>query len=251
VRELTLGGVHCEEVRPRGELDDGSALVFFHGGGYAVCSAATHRAAVALIAAGFGARAIVVDYRLAPEYPHPAALDDARAVWAALELAPERIAIAGDSAGGGLALALALALRDGGEPLPGALGLIAPWLDLTLDITGTRAPDSGDMLLSRGLLRRFAQAYLSGGTHADAPAVSPLFAELHGLPPLIVHTSEHDLLRPDGERLVARARSAGVSVEHEALPELWHDPHLSARVLGEPGGGAPARLGESLRRLIG
>jgi epsilon-lactone hydrolase len=255
IRPVTLGGVPCEEVRPRGALDESSALVYFHGGGYVVCTPADYRGLTGLLAAAFGARVIVVDYRLAPEHPYPAALDDARAVWRAmsteLELTPERVAVAGDSAGGGLTLALALGLRDAGAPLPAALGLIAPWLDLVPDIAGTRPPDPGDVLLNRALLNRFARAYLAGGTPPDTLAVSPLHAELAGLPPTIVHTSEHDLLRPDGEAFVARAKRARLPVEHEALPELWHDPHISAQLLAEPGGGAPARLGAGLRALLG
>jgi acetyl esterase/lipase len=249
IRALNLGGVPCEEVRPAGALDDSRALLYLHGGGYVVCSPRVYRPLVALAAAAFGARAISVDYRLAPEHPFPAALDDARAVLAGLDLDPARVAVAGDSAGGGLTLALALSRRDAGEPLPAALGLIAPWVDLASDLRGERAPDPGDVLLNRGLLRRFARAYVPDGTPADAPLVSPLHADLTGLPPMVVQTSEHDLLRPDGEALVALARAAGVDVTHEQLPDYWHDPHISAMVLGEPAAGAPGRLGAELRRL--
>ncbi|MGI9184208.1 MAG: alpha/beta hydrolase [Solirubrobacteraceae bacterium] len=250
VRPVSVGGVAAEELRPPGDVDDYRLLLYFHGGGYVVGSPRTHRSLVGRMAGAFGAPALSVDYRLAPEHPHPAALDDARAVWRALiderGLQPARVAVAGDSAGGGLALALAQALRDAGEPLPAALGLISPWLDLTLEADGRRPAEPRDVVLSRGLMRAFAAAYLAGSPAAE-PAVSPLHGGLTGLPPLVVHTSAEELIRADGERLVTRARAAGLAVTHEELPGLWHDPHVSATLLAEPGGGAPLRMAGALR----
>lgn len=209
---------------------------------------------VASIGKVLGGRALVPGYRLAPEHPHPAALQDVRAVWLALMgpngVPPQRVVVVGDSAGGGLALALSLSLRDEGRPLPAALGLISPWTDLTLDLDGGRPPAPGEALLTPELCRRCAVAYLSGGASADDPFVSPLHAELAGLTPLVVHTGERELFRADGERLVERARAAGVIAEHEQLPGLWHVTHVFAALLSGPGAGAPARMARALRQYL-
>src|SRR5664279_2364714 len=136
-----IGGVACEELCAPGAADD-ARLLYLHGGGYVVGSPRSHRSLIGRMASGFGALTLAVDYRLAPEHPHPAALQDVLAVWDALTgagISADRIAVAGDSAGGGLALALALTLRDAGRPLPGAIGLISPWLDLAADTGAVRA----------------------------------------------------------------------------------------------------------------
>jgi len=253
-----VGGVPCEELRPPSCADD-ARLLYLHGGGYVVGSPRSHRSLIARMAAGFGAPALAVDYRLAPEHPHPAALDDALAVWNALTepagphgtgLRADRIAVAGDSAGAGLALALALSLRDAGRPLPAAIGLISPWLDLAADIDGVRGPAPRDLLLNRTLLRVWAGAHLSGGADPRDPLVSPLYADLAGLPPLVVHTTDDELIRADGRALVKRARAAGVAVSDEQLPDLWHDAHMTAALLAEPGGGAPLRMAWALRAHV-
>ncbi len=247
-----IGAVACEELRPPGATDD-ARLLYLHGGGYVIGSPRSHRSLIGRLALGFGAPTIAVDYRLAPEHPHPAALGDVVAVWRALTdagFSADRIAVAGDSAGGGLALALALSLRDAGRPGPAALGLISPWLDLAADIGGVRAPAPRDVLLSRGLLRAFAGAYLSGGASARDPLVSPLYADLAGLPPLVVHTTDDEVIRADGRALIDRARAAGVPVICEALPDLWHDAHMTAALLSEPGGGAPLRMAGALRAHV-
>ena len=247
-----IGGVPCEELRTPGAADD-ARMLYLHGGGYVVGSPRSHRSLIGRMAAGFGAPALAVDYRLSPEHPHPAALQDVRAVWDALTgagLSADRIAVAGDSAGGGLALALALSLRDDGRALPGAIGLISPWLDLAADTGAARAPAPHDVLLNRGLLRAFAGAHLAGGASPHDPLVSPLHADLAGLPPLVVHTTDAELIRADGRALAGRARAAGVPVTCEELPGLWHDAHMTAALLAEPGGGAPLRMAGALRAHV-
>ncbi|HET9101913.1 MAG TPA: alpha/beta hydrolase [Solirubrobacteraceae bacterium] len=254
VTARTLGGVACEQLTPAGAAGD-ALLVFLHGGGYCVGSPRSHRALVGRMAQGFGAPGLAVDYRLAPEHPHPAALQDALAVWDALTegaqaIAPARIVVAGDSAGGGLALALALSLRDAGRPQPAALGLISPWLDLVADTANVRPPAPGDVLLSRGLLRAFAAAYLSGGASPRDPLVSPAHADPVSLAPLVIHTAGEELIRSDGLDFARRARDAGVAVTAEELPGLWHDVHLAAETLTEPAGGAPLRMAAALRAHV-
>ncbi|HEY1687766.1 MAG TPA: alpha/beta hydrolase [Solirubrobacteraceae bacterium] len=250
VNSKVLGTVMCEELRFRNGGED-PVLLYLHGGGYVVGSPRAYRTLAGTIVKVFGGRALVVDYRLAPEHPHPAALEDVQAVWFALTegegVPPQRIVVAGDSAGGGLALALSLSLRDAGSPQPAALGLISPWTDLVPDLAGARPAAPGEVLLTPELARRFASAYLAGGTEAEHPYVSPLYAELTGLPPLVVHTGERELIRADGERLVKRAHAAGVVVSHEQLSGLWHDSHLSAALLSGPAAGAPARMAATLR----
>ena len=253
VRPTTLGGVPCDEVRPPGSSED-PLLLYFNGGGYVVGSPRTVRGMAARLAQAMGSRAVVAGYRLAPEHPFPAALDDARAVWHALTreqgVAPHRIAVAGDSAGAGLALALAVALRDAGEPLPGALGLICPWLDVSPARAATRPPAPREPLLSEGLLRRFSAAYLAGGADAADPLVSPLHADMAGLPPMVIQTGADDLIRGDGQELAAKARAAGVAVDHEDLHGLWHDAQLSAALLAGEAGQTLARLGAAVRARL-
>lgn len=256
VSARTVGGVPCEQLRPPGAADD-ALLLYLHGGGYVVGSPRSHRSLIGRMAAGFGAPALALHYRLAPEHPYPAALQDVLGVWAALTdpphgpaVGPVRIAVAGDSAGAGLALALALSLRDAGRPLPAAIGLISPWLDLAADTGGVRGPAPRDVMLSRGLLRAFASAYLSAGASPHDPLVSPLYADLAGLPPLVVHTTADELIRDDGLAVAQRAGDAAVPVTAEHLPDLWHDAHVSAALLTEPGGGAPLRMAGALRAHV-
>jgi cation diffusion facilitator CzcD-associated flavoprotein CzcO len=245
-----VGSVPGEWLRPRG-IHAGGALLYLHGGGYAVGSPLTHRGPAARIAAAVGVPAFVVDYRLGPEHPHPAALDDALAAYQGLlgrGIPPARIAVAGDSAGGGLSLALAMRLRDLGLPLPAVIGLICPWLDPKSDLDGVRDPAPREPVLTRGLLAQWADAYVGTGDPAD-PAISPLLGDLTGLPPLLLHYAGDDLLRTDGERLAARAAEVGAEIEVRRYDGLWHDFHVLAAQLAEADA-AVAELGESLRRRL-
>ncbi len=253
VEQVTLGGVSGEVLRPARARDEEPALIYLHGGGYTVGSARMYRPLAARLGAALGWRVIVPDYRLAPEHPYPAALEDALAVWTGLTEGdgadPGRVVVAGDSAGGGLSVALALALRDAGRPGPAALGLVCPWLDLTPDAAAGRGLAPRDPVLTEGVLRRFARAYLAGGADPDDPLVSPLRADPRGLPPLVVQTGADDLIRADGLRLAEQARAAGVPVIHDVLEGLWHVPHLSAPLLSGPGGQVIERLAQLLRSL--
>ena len=228
-----LGGVPALRIDPVDNPDrtDG-AILYFHGGGYVVGSPTSHRPVATRLALGTGLPVLVVDYRMAPEDPHPAAIEDAYAAWKALRAGgtpANRIVLAGDSAGGGLSLALAQKLKTEGEA-PRCLALSMPFVDLTAKARWHDEPPGKDPLLNPNDIVSFGELYAPDS--AEDPSVSPLYGDLAGLPPMIVHTAELDSLRPDGLRLVDAARAAGTSVEHVDYPGLWHVFHLLAGYLG-------------------
>ena len=231
VAEQAIGGVPAEVVSPGGP-DPGLTVIHFHGGGYCVGSASTAREWAAHLSARTGCRVVLPQYRLAPEHPHPAALEDARAVLKALsgQDQPGPVLVSGDSAGGGLALALTLALRDEGQELPAGCILLSPWLDLGRDRRA--APDlvHRDVLLSPEWLEACARAYAAPSAWADA-SVSPLRAAHSGLPPLLIKAATDELLAPDAELLAASASAAGVDVTYTRWPRLWHDFMLQPSLL--------------------
>jgi acetyl esterase/lipase len=171
-------------------------------------------------------RVVLPEYRLAPEHPHPAAIEDALAVLSALlgETAPASLVLSGDSAGGGLALAALLALRDDGRSpeLPAGCILLSPWLDLSSDRVARPGLVRRDVLLSPGWLDACSRAYASPANWSD-PSVSPLFAAPKGLPPLLIQAGSDELLAPDAEHLAASASAAGVDVTYTRWPRMWHD----------------------------
>ncbi|MGH3771486.1 MAG: alpha/beta hydrolase [Pseudonocardiaceae bacterium] len=256
LRRVRLGGVPGVRVAHRGAGSNGSngadtarAVLYLHGGGYTTGSPWTHRALAGHLSRAAGAPVFLLDYRLAPEYPYPAALMDALAAYRALQRAgypPERIVLAGDSAGGGLAVATAMALRDAGEALPVALALLSPWLDLTLGSESITGNASRDAMLNGAWLVVAAQEYRAG-REATTPGISPLYAELTGLPPIDVQAAGDELLVSDADRFVARARAAGVSVNYRRYAGLWHDFPLQAGLLREADA-AVADLGLALAR---
>lgn len=218
-RRVSLGGVPCEILDTGTE---GTSLLYLHGGGYCVGSPRTHRELAGRLARAARRPAVVPDYGLAPEHPFPAGLDDAFAVYCALaEQEGGAPALAGDSAGGGLALALMLRLREARLPLPPACGLMSPWTDLTLsgDAIGTRA--DRDPFLTPTSLESFAGAY-AGGTDRALPLCSPLFGDLSGLPPLWVQVGSEEILFDDAARLVAGVRAAGGQAELVVGEGLFH-----------------------------
>ena len=224
IAERAIAGVRAEVVSAQGRTDPGPTVIHFHGGGYCVGSARTARSWAAHLSAAAGCRVVLPEYRLAPEHPYPAALDDAQAVMKALsaQAQPGSIVVSGDSAGGGLALALILSLREEGQDLPAGCMLLSPWLDLGRDRRADPDLVRRDVVLSPGWLEACARAYAAPAVWAD-PSVSPLHAALAGLPPLLIQAGTDELLAPDAELLAARAADAGTDVTYTRWPRMWHD----------------------------
>lgn len=242
----TCGGVSGEFAQTRGLATTRGTVLYLHGGAYCVGSPATHRAITSHLARRTSARIFVADYRLAPEHPFPAAVDDAVAACRALLRdggSPRRIAIIGDSAGGGLALATALRLRDLGEPLPAALVLFSPWVDLGTPDRGVEPP--GEAMLSRAWTAECARLYL-GGRDSKDPLASPINGDLRGLPPTLVQVGQDELLLPDARRLHSALAAAGVPVELQEYPRRWHVFQVNAGVLADAD-----RALESVARFLG
>jgi acetyl esterase/lipase len=231
---VDAGGVPAEWSLAPGS-DPGRVLIFFHGGGYCSGSIKSHRGLVTEVGRAAGVRTLAVGYRLAPEHPFPAALDDALAAYDFVRghgIAPTRVALAGDSAGGGLTLATMQRLRAAGQPLPGCAWLVSPWVDLRM--TGASIADKAsiDPLISRTYLEELASAYLAGHD-PDDPLASPLRADLAGLPPLLIQVGSAETLLDDAVRIARRAGASDVRVTLELWPHMIHAWHLWARSLAD------------------
>jgi monoterpene epsilon-lactone hydrolase len=231
---VDAAGVPAEWVVPDdGEV--GRAVVYLHGGGYATGSVESSRALSSHLARATRARLLAVDYRLAPEHPFPAALDDAITAYRFAVTsghAPEAIALCGDSSGGGLVLATLVALRDRGEPMPGAAVCMSPWTDLTLSGSSIHSNGETDPMVSASTLAMMADAYL-GEVDRRSPTASPLFAELAGLPPLLLQVGSGELLADDSIRFAERAEAAGVDVTLELWDDVFHVWQAFADLLPE------------------
>lgn len=226
-RAATFGGVEGLWVAASG--DPKATLLYLHGGAYFAGAPHLYGPVLrAFAAAGFDVFAPA--YRLAPAHPFPAALDDARAAYAGLREAVETpIVFAGDSAGGGLALAVMIAERDAGGAMPRSAALFSPWTDLAATAASARENEEKDALFTRLMLRVGARAYLAGAS-AKTPLASPLYADLAGLPPLLLHVGEDEMLRDDSARLAARAREAGVEAELALWPDVPHGWQMMAPI---------------------
>lgn len=220
--DLQMAGVPCRWLSCPGSRAD-RVVLYLHGGGYAMGSLDTHYELMARIARAARCRVLGVDYRLAPEHPFPAALEDSVAVYRALQRGARgaRIAIAGDSAGGGLAVATLLRLRELGEPAPAAAVLFSPWTDLTGSSASYRSRATLDPMIEPGAVVDMARLY-HGDHPADHPLISPLFANLQGLPPLLIQVGDHEVLLDDAVELAARAEAAGVTAQVRVFPEAFH-----------------------------
>ena len=230
---VDAGGVPAEWAVAANAREDRSIL-YLHGGGYVIGSVRTHRQIVGNLSRAAAAKVLSVDYRLAPENPHPAAVEDATAAYRHLleSVEPAGAAIAGDSAGGGLTAAALIALREAGDPLPAAGVLISPWLDLTNSGESMQSKADVDPMVQREGLQAMVAAY-AAGSDVKAPTVSPLFADLAGLPPLLIHVGTAEVLLDDSTRFAQAARAAGVDVDLEVWDEMIHVWHAFATVLPE------------------
>ncbi|MFD2796694.1 alpha/beta hydrolase [Promicromonospora vindobonensis] len=224
VSETALGGVPALEVAVPSADADAGTLLYLHGGGYVIGTARTGVPLTAALAAGTGLRALSLDYRLAPEHVFPAAVDDALAAYRALvdDTDPARVVLAGDSAGGGLALATLLAARDAGLPQPAGVVTFSGWFDLTLSGASLTGKESVDPVFDAADIREYADAYLPDGAGAGGLLASPLLADLRGLPPLLLQVGSHEVLLDDSTGLAARAAAADVEVALEVYPGSAH-----------------------------
>ncbi|VTU45569.1 Monoterpene epsilon-lactone hydrolase (plasmid) [Variovorax sp. SRS16] len=257
VEPVDANGVPAEWISPPGEATDG-AVLYFHGGGFQVGSLASHRELMACIAAASGCRVLGVGYRLAPEHRYPAALDDARTAYAWL-LSRQRkgaasIALAGDSAGAGLALSLMLSLRDAGAPLPAAALLMSPWTDLSASGASYETRADADPIHQRAMILAMARGYLGKDGDARVPYASPLFGQLSGLPPMLVQVGDRETVRSDATDFVDKACAAGVDARIEVWDDMIHVfqqfPHDLAearQALQSAGAFLRARLSSPLR----
>jgi epsilon-lactone hydrolase len=227
----SINGIPAEIVTAAGS-SPGRTVVHFHGGGYCIGSSGMARTWAAHLSAQAGCRVVLPNYRLAPEHPHPAALEDARAVMKGLlaDSPAGSLIIAGDSAGGGLAMALLLSMRDSGENLPAGCILLSPWLDLSADRRSIPSLVRRDVLLTPRWLEACAAAYTGRENWTD-PSVSPLLAQHDGLPPLLIQAGSDELLAPDAERMAASADAAGADVTYTRWPRMWHDFALTPGML--------------------
>jgi monoterpene epsilon-lactone hydrolase len=209
--------------------DESSVVLYLHGGGYVAGSTHSHRGIAGHITEAIGMPTFLAEYRLAPEHPFPAALDDALAAYLALaeETSPDRILVMGDSAGGGLSLALGLTLRDRSLPLPGAIVALSPWTDLagTGESLIDRAED--EVMLDPSKIREVGEMY-AGDRPLSDPLVSPLYADPEGLPPTLIHVGDHEILLDDSVRFWEECREAGVDATLRVWPEMWHVFHAMA-----------------------
>jgi len=232
--------------------DPSRVLMFFHGGGYCSGSIVSHRRLVTEAGRAAEVRTLAIAYRLAPEHPFPAAYDDVLTAWRFLRdqnIAGAHIAIGGDSAGAGLALALIGRLRDAQEQLPGCAWLISPWTDLTMSGSTLSSKEAVDPLIHKQYLIELADAYLPPGMDRKDPRVSPLYADLKGFPPLLIQVGAAETLLDDATRFAAVAGSADVHVTLEIWPQMIHAwPLWNARL--EPGRRALASAGAFIRQYL-
>ena len=244
---VDAGGVKSEWVTAPG-ADAGRAVLYLHGGGYVIGSINTHLDLAARISRAAKARVLLIDYRLAPEHPFPAAVEDSVAAYRwmlAQGLKPSRISVAGDSAGGGLTVATLVAIRDAKLATPGAAVCLSPWVDLEGVGDSMKSKASVDPMVQRDGLLEMAQHYLAG-KDARSPLAAPLYADLAGLPPMLIQVGTAETLLDDSTRIAERARKAGVKVTLEPWENMIHVFQVFAPMLDE-GQQAIEKIGEFIR----
>ena len=247
---VDAGGVSAMQVSAPGARPD-QAILYLHGGGYAFGSPRSHRDIGCLLSEAAQAEVFVLDYRLAPEHVFPAAVEDATAAYQwllAQGFEPERIVIAGDSAGGGLTMATLLSVRDNGLPRPACAVALSPWVDMTLEAETLVTKATEDPIVQREMLLQLVDMYL-GSSDRTQPLASPLHADLTGLPPLLIQVGERETLLDDSRNLARRAREAGADVQLEIEPNQVHVFQIFASRLDQ-GRAAIERIGEFIRTHV-
>lgn len=248
---VNAGGVTAEWVTAEG-ASDSRVVLYFHGGGYIIGSPRTHRAMLAHLSKAAGARVLSLDYRLAPEHPFPAPVEDSTAAyrWLLQEgFDPARIALGGDSAGGGLTVAALVQIRYLGLPVPAAGVCISPWVDMEGLGESMETRAKADPMVSKENLMVSAKTYL-GGADPRAPLAAPLYADLRGLPPLLIQVGDAETLLDDSTRLAGVAREAGVDVRMDVWDDMIHVWHVFAPILPE-GKQAISQAGEFIKKHTG
>ena len=223
MRHATIEGVACEWLIPEG-CEDAPILYYLHGGAYMMGSPATHRQMLSFIAREAGVRALLPDYALAPENPFPAGLHDCLAVYHGLLAAganARHILVGGDSAGGGMTMAMLVSLRDAGDDLPAATILLSPWLDLSASGESMKTRKAKDPWFRPDFMQKIARKYAPEGD-LDYPLVSPVFADATGLPETLIQVGDHEILLSDSTRLSDNISAAGGKVTLQVWPEMWH-----------------------------
>jgi monoterpene epsilon-lactone hydrolase len=231
---VSANGVPAEWITAPG-ADAGRNLLYLHGGGYTIGSIKTHRCLAGWISRAAHARVLIIDYRLAPEHPFPAAVEDSLAAYRFMldnGAQPSRAAIAGDSAGGGLAVAALLAIRDAKLPLPAAAACLSPWVDMEGSGESMKTNADVDPMVASSNLADMANAYLAG-KDPRTPLASPLYADLRGLPPMLIQVGTAEVLFDDSRRLAERARQAGVEVSYEPWEHMIHVWQIFVPMLDE------------------
>jgi epsilon-lactone hydrolase len=249
-RSVGAGGVSAEWLSGA-DTDDNRAILYLHGGCYTSGSVETHRDLMTRLVVATSIRVLGLNYRLAPVHPFPAALEDAAAAYRCLlqlGLEPRRIAIAGDSAGAGLALATTIAVRDEGLPLPGAIVCLSPWVDLALTGESMETKAREDPIVSREMLSGWGKFYL-GDRDPRTPLASPLYADLSQLPPMLIQVGSSEVLLDDATRLAERASAVGVDTVLEVWHEMIHVWQIFAPILPEARQ-AIERIGKFIRKHL-
>ena len=249
--KVGAGGVPAEWVWAPNS-DPSTVVLYLHGGGYIVGSMNTHRELASRICRAAGARALLIDYRLAPENPFPAALEDSEAAYRWLlrqGVKPKRIIIAGDSAGGGLTVATLVALRDAGTAMPGAAVLMSAWTDMKNNGDSMTTKAEVDPIVQKKFIDECSNYYMQGGD-MRTPLASPIHADLRGLPPLLIQVGECETLLDDSTRLAERAKASGADVTLQVWPEMIHVWQSFAPMLPE-GQQAIDSIGEWVREKLG
>ena len=251
LESITLGGIEAEFSLAPGS-DPSRVLLFFHGGGYCSGSILSHRRLVTEAGRAARLRTCALGYRLAPEHPFPAAQEDAMAAWQFLiaqGIAPGRIVVGGDSAGGNLTIALVNRLRAAGKTGPACTWLLSPWTDLTMSGASLASKDAVDPIIHKAYLEELADAYVPAGMSRTDPQISPLFAEFRGFPPTLIQVGSAETLLDDATRLAAAIAAADGSIVLQSWPEMIHAwPLWNAQL--EDGRQALIQAGEFMDRWV-